>query len=91
MEAIDYARELVSFESTSTLSNTPVTDYLEETLEGLGFETERVEYTDRREWGNPTSWQGRVRERVDSPISAIPTWCRRRSGFQIRMVHLNRA
>ena len=46
MEAIDYARELVSFESTSTLSNTPVTDYLEETLEGLGFETERVEYTD---------------------------------------------
>ena len=46
LEAIDYARELVSFESTSTLSNTPVTDYLEETLEGLGFETERVEYTD---------------------------------------------
>ena len=46
MEAIDYARELVSFESTSTLSNTPVTDFLEETLDGLGFETERVEYTD---------------------------------------------
>ena len=46
MKAVDYARKLVSFESTSTLCNTPVTDYLEETLEGLGFETERVEYTD---------------------------------------------
>ena len=46
LEAIDYARKLVSFESTSNLSNVAVTDYLEETLEGLGFETERLDYTD---------------------------------------------
>lgn len=47
LEAIDYTKKLISFESTSNLSNAAITDYLEETLEGLGFETERLDYTDQ--------------------------------------------
>jgi acetylornithine deacetylase len=47
MDALDYAKQLVSFESTSVLSNVAVTDYAEEQLRRLGFITERIEYTDR--------------------------------------------
>lgn len=46
MTALDYARELVAFESTSCYSNLPVADHVEQTLRRLGFETERVEYDD---------------------------------------------
>ena len=46
MNALEYAQGLVAFESTSSLSNVPVSDYVEETLTRLGFATERVEYKD---------------------------------------------
>ena len=46
LEALDYTKKLVSFDSTSSLSNTPVTDYVDQVLQELEFETERVEYTD---------------------------------------------
>jgi len=48
MDALEYNKQLVSFESTSVLSNVPVTDHVEQTLKTLGFETERVEYDDSR-------------------------------------------
>ncbi len=46
MDAIAYAKDLVSFESPSYLSNMPVTDYVEESLKRLGFGIERLEYND---------------------------------------------
>ena len=46
MTVVDYASELIRFESTSSLSNGPVTDYAESALRDLGCETERIEYTD---------------------------------------------
>jgi acetylornithine deacetylase len=47
MDALDYTKQLVSFESTSVLSNVPVTDYAEEQLRRIGFLTERIEYDDK--------------------------------------------
>ena len=46
MNALQYAKQLVSFESTSVLSNVAVTDYAEQQLSRLGFTVERVEYDD---------------------------------------------
>ncbi|MGC1275677.1 MAG: M20 family metallopeptidase [Planctomycetaceae bacterium] len=46
MEALDYARELVAFDSVSRVSNAAVSDHVEATLRTLGFETERVKYED---------------------------------------------
>jgi acetylornithine deacetylase len=46
MDALKYAADLVAFESTSVLSNVPVSDYVEGTLAELGFATERLEYDD---------------------------------------------
>lgn len=46
MNAVDYASELIRFESVSHLSNGPVTDYAEGVLRELGCETERIEYMD---------------------------------------------
>lgn len=46
MNALQYAQDLVRFESTSRLSNVAVTDYAQQTLERLGFTTERLEYDD---------------------------------------------
>jgi acetylornithine deacetylase len=46
MDALQYTKDLVAFESTSVLSNVPVSDYVEETLKKLGFVTERLEYDD---------------------------------------------
>ncbi len=46
MSPLDYAHELVSFDSVSLVSNLAVTDYVQETLQRLGFETERLEYVD---------------------------------------------
>jgi acetylornithine deacetylase len=47
MTALDYARELVAFDSISLKSNVAVTDYVQQTLSKLGFETERLEYDDK--------------------------------------------
>jgi acetylornithine deacetylase len=46
MDSLGYAKELVSYESTSVLSNVPVTDCAEDHLKSLGFLTERLEYQD---------------------------------------------
>lgn len=48
MPALDYAQQLVGFESTSRLSNAPVSDRVEQILRQLGFSTERIEYDDDR-------------------------------------------
>lgn len=46
MDALDYARDLIAFDSISPVSNCAVTDYVEEKLKRLGFETERLEFND---------------------------------------------
>lgn len=46
MDALKYAQELVAFESTSILSNVAVSDYVQNELKKLAFETERLEYDD---------------------------------------------
>lgn len=46
MNALEYAKQLVSFESTSVLSNVAVTDYAEQQLRKIGFTVERLEYDD---------------------------------------------
>jgi len=46
MDALKYANDLVSFESTSLLSNAPVSDYVEKALKNIGCSTERIEYDD---------------------------------------------
>ena len=48
MTALEYAEELVSFDSVSVRTNVPVTDYIEGTLRRLGCEVERLEYDDAR-------------------------------------------
>ncbi|GAB4147243.1 MAG: M20 family metallopeptidase [Planctomycetaceae bacterium] len=48
MNALEYAQKLVAFESTSSLSNVPVSDFVQSELERLGFSVERVEYEDAR-------------------------------------------
>lgn len=48
MDALQYAKDLVAFNSTSVLTNAPVTDYVENALHAIAFETERLEYTDVR-------------------------------------------
>ena len=48
MDALQYAQDLVAFESTSSLSNVPVSDYVQNVLERLGFSTERIEFDDSR-------------------------------------------
>ncbi len=46
MNALGYAQKLVAFESISRHSNVAVTDFAEQTLKELGFQTERLEYDD---------------------------------------------
>ena len=46
MEALRLVQDLVSFESTSVLSNVPVTDFVDEALKKEGFVTERIHYED---------------------------------------------
>lgn len=48
MQALDYLKELISFPSVSTDSNAAVTEQAQTWLQQLGFETERVNYTDDR-------------------------------------------
>ena len=46
MNAQQHVSELIRFDSVSSQSNVPVTDYAERSLKRLGFETERLEYDD---------------------------------------------
>lgn len=46
MNALDYARDLIAFDSVSAVSNVAVTDYIEAALRRLGCEIERLEYDD---------------------------------------------
>ena len=46
MDALQLTQELVGFESTSCLTNVPVTDHAEQRLRESGFTTERIDYTD---------------------------------------------
>ncbi|WP_339676150.1 M20 family metallopeptidase [uncultured Gimesia sp.] len=48
MDALNYTRELVAFESTSCFSNLAVSDYVEAVLKNLGFAIERLEYNDAK-------------------------------------------
>ena len=46
MDSLQYSQELISFESTSTLSNVAISNYVENVLKKIGFEIERLEYDD---------------------------------------------
>lgn len=46
MTALEYASELIRFDSTWYRSNREICDYCDETLRRLGCETERIEYVD---------------------------------------------
>lgn len=46
MDALDYTRDLVSFASISRVSNEDVSNYVDNALTSLGFDTERLEYRD---------------------------------------------
>ncbi len=46
MDALQYAQDLVAFESPSASSNVAVSNYVEQTLKKLAFETERLEFDD---------------------------------------------
>ncbi len=48
MDALQFTKDLVAFESPSSVSNVAVSDYVEDLLLKLGFTTERVEYEDAR-------------------------------------------
>ncbi len=48
MQALDYLRALIAFPSVSSQSNVAVTNQAEDWLWHMGFETERVNYTDDR-------------------------------------------
>ena len=47
MTALEYLQDLISFESTSILSNVAITDHVQAALTKLGFDTERIEYDDK--------------------------------------------
>jgi acetylornithine deacetylase len=47
MAALEYLQDLISFESTSNLSNVAITDHVQAALTKLGFDTERIEYDDK--------------------------------------------
>lgn len=46
MNAIDYASELIRFDSRWYLSNADICDHVEAVMQQLHFDTERIEYTD---------------------------------------------
>ncbi len=46
VNALEYASELIRFDSRWYLSNVEIADYAEQTLRSLHFETERIDYTD---------------------------------------------
>ena len=44
MNALEYASELIRFDTVSSKSNADISDYIDGVLGGLGFETEQVDY-----------------------------------------------
>lgn len=48
MTALEYAQELIRFDSVSSKSNVAVTDQVESWLKGLNCQTERIHYQDRQ-------------------------------------------
>ena len=46
MNALDYAKDLIAFDSVSSKSNLPVADYVADQLDNLGFHVERIGYDD---------------------------------------------
>ncbi len=46
MRALEYTRELVAFPSVSSVSNAEIAAWIEQRLQSLGFEIERLEYID---------------------------------------------
>jgi len=46
MDALEYAKRLVSFESSSYLTNLPVSEFVEQQLVSKGFTTEQIEFDD---------------------------------------------
>ena len=46
MDALEYARELIAFDSVSRNTNADIAERVESMLKRLGFETERIEYDD---------------------------------------------
>jgi acetylornithine deacetylase len=48
LSAVDYARELIEFDSVSSQSNAPVTECVARRLRELGGELERIDYIDPR-------------------------------------------
>ena len=48
MNSTEYLKELVAFSSVSSESNSAVTDCIEGHLKRIGFQTERIEYADKR-------------------------------------------
>ncbi len=48
MNSTEYLKELVTFPSVSSESNSAVTDCIEGHLKRIGFQTERIEYADKR-------------------------------------------
>jgi acetylornithine deacetylase len=47
VDALQCAKEIVAFDTTTSLSNTALIDYLEDRLQRIGFHTERLEYDDQ--------------------------------------------
>ena len=47
MDVIELTKDLISYNSTSAISNIEIADFLTERLTALNFETERIEYKDR--------------------------------------------
>jgi len=47
MTALEYLQDLISFESTSNLSNVAIIDHVQAALTELGFDVERIEYDDK--------------------------------------------
>lgn len=46
MDALQYAQDLIRFESTSSLSNVTISDYVQDALNRSSFSTERIEFED---------------------------------------------
>tara|TARA_B100001013_G_C24617145_1_gene445656 strand:+ start:1140 stop:2267 length:1128 start_codon:yes stop_codon:yes gene_type:complete len=46
VDALQYAKDIVAFDTTSDLSNLALTNYIEDRLRKMDFHTERLEYSD---------------------------------------------
>jgi len=46
VDALQYAKDIISFDTTSSLSNVALTAHLEDRLKQMGCRTERLEYED---------------------------------------------